>query len=969
MAPRPFLFGTLSSKVVFSLAVGTLASVLTIGVLAFSFSRAVLDAAVMRDQLESAKQTMDKIDRLLDERYIQIQAIAGERATEAFLERPASASRQEDDTKARISQLTVLTGPWDELLVADTSGRVRAATDETRGPVVGLDPVEHFAYQAALSGHAYASDLTLSPDTHEPTLLFAAPIRDDSRPKHPVVGVMMGQFSWAAISPILDDVTASAVLVNRERGVIASNTAYTGRRLELFTRVRARDLALELEGDKSSSLVLGERQSLLGEEALASFAVQQGYLSYRGNGWGLILEVPSRLAFASARRSATTLAATLAPVVAAAPATILLILVRLVLRPIRSLTSTVKAVAAGDLKQRVHVASADEIGLLGTSFNAMTEQLCDVYDSLEERVRTRTAEVAAERERLAVTLRSIGDGVITTDTDGRVLMVNRIAEQLAGWSEGEAIRRPSGEVLRILDEESRQPAADPVKEVLRTRAAAAPAGRTILVSRDGTERVVAHSGAPIRDGLGAIVGVVVVFRDMTETTKMEARLLQANKMETVGQLAGGIAHDLNNELTPICGYLDLALGDLPPGAAERKLLEEARHCAFRSVEVIQRLVAFSRRSSQKKTVIGLTDTLRELRDLLVRFLPSAIEVDLQCPGDLWPIVGNATELHTVFMNLAANARDAMPSGGHLAVRARNQVLEDDDATAANVPRQYVAIEFHDTGVGMTTETQRRIFEPFFTTKGESHGTGLGLFTALGVVKDHGGWIDVATEPGVGTQFRVCLPACAGAQPAASAPAVGAEEAPRGTETILFADDEERVRSVSQAFLERLGYRTLFAADGAEAVDVYRARRSEIDVVVLDVIMPKLQGPQAMKEILAIAPDAKVILISGYASGTSPEELMTVGAKAFVAKPYGMATLAQTLRAVLDSSAEAMPPRGQLETLRGLAANGNMRDIEEWTTHLDGCDAFVRRVRALARRFETRALLDLAERSLERGARA
>jgi CheY-like chemotaxis protein len=228
---------------------------------------------------------------------------------------------------------------------------------------------------------------------------------------------------------------------------------------------------------------------------------------------------------------------------------------------------------------------------------------------------------------------------------------------------------------------------------------------------------------------------------------------------------------------------------------------------------------------------------------------------------------------------------------------------------------------------------------------------------------------VWSEPGAGTQFRVTLPASAEAHAVGSAPSVEAEEAPRGTETVLFADDDEQVRAVSRAFLERLGYRAFLAEDGAEAVDVYREHRGEIDVVILDVVMPKLSGPGAMKEILNVAPRAKVILTSGHASGVTPEQLMAQGAKAFVAKPFAMGTLARALRTVLDASASAMPPRAQLEDLRELAANGNMRDIEKWAASLDGCEGFARRVRALAQRYESKALLELAEESLARGAAA
>ncbi len=393
---------------------------------------------------------------------------------------------------------------------------------------------------------------------------------------------------------------------------------------------------------------------------------------------------------------------------------------------------------------------------------------------------------------------------------------------------------------------------------------------------------------------------LIIKKSHENLQTMQGQLMQAEKMAAVGQLAGGVAHDLNNQLTPIRGYLDMLLSEVPSTDPIHSLLQEAGQAALRCAEVVQRLVGFSKRSTQQKTALDLVTLLRNFQKLLTNFLPSTIRVDANFEINLWAIDGNETELHTVLTNLAANARDAMPDGGVLTLDAKNAELQGqvigEDIHSGN----YVVISFRDTGVGMLPETIKRIFEPFFSTKTKDKGTGLGLAMVFNIIQDHGGWIDVSSEIGVGTVFQIYLPKHTSGAELQKKEIHSKAALPRGKETVLFADDEEILRTLGKTFLERLGYHVLLASDGKEAVELYSDRKNDIDIVILDMTMPHFTGRQTLQKILSINPAAKVILASGYTSEGTAEELIHEGAKDFIPKPFTIMPFAKILRKVLDS---------------------------------------------------------------------
>ncbi len=380
--------------------------------------------------------------------------------------------------------------------------------------------------------------------------------------------------------------------------------------------------------------------------------------------------------------------------------------------------------------------------------------------------------------------------------------------------------------------------------------------------------------------------------------QLESQLLQSQKMESVGSLAGGIAHDLNNQLTPLSGYLSMLLRQSSEKDANHEMLQQMSHAARRCAEAVQQLMNFSRPSSKTKTVLETSELLTDFKKSFVNFLPSTIQTSMRLEDGLHRIRGIGSEIENVFLNLMTNAKDAMPEGGSLCIEARNTALDSRQA-ANGAAGNYVMISFKDSGKGIAEDLQPKIFDPFFTTKKMGHGTGLGLTMVYRIIQGHGGWIRVKSQSGHGSDFQIYLPACM--EPKTETPASNDRSIASGAgETILFVDDEAPLRNLGKALLERLGYRVILAEDGEEALSVYGARRSEIAAVVLDMTMPKMTGRQAMKKLLETDPRVKVLLVSGFTSEGSAKELIGEGAKEFLAKPYQIAAFSQALKKVLGS---------------------------------------------------------------------
>lgn len=507
-------------------------------------------------------------------------------------------------------------------------------------------------------------------------------------------------------------------------------------------------------------------------------------------------------------------------------------------------------------------------------------------------------------ENLRITLDSIGDAVISTDAAGRVTRMNPIAVSLTGWTQEDAAGRPLPEVFNIVNSRTREGVPNPAEKVLATGGLVGLANHTVLIHRDGSERQIADSGAPIRDLSGRIVGVVLVFRDVTRQYILEDQLRHSQKMEAVGRLAGGVAHDFNNLLQAIHGYTSLALSRVDDQGRTPNDLREVLKTTDRAAVLVRQLLTFSRREAYTPKVTDLNHMISDLLKLLRRVIGVTVDLKLELDDRVLPVIADRGQLEQVLMNLCVNARDAMPEKGTIRIRTHPVTLDEEFCIERGATRagDYTCISISDDGIGMAPEVQARIFEPYFTTKQKGEGTGLGLATVFAILERHEGIIDVVSAPGNGTTFNLFLPAAA-AEAAAGAQREKSEPPPGGSGTVLVAEDEEVVRNLAVYTLESAGYRVLSAEDGEFGREIFERRADEIDVAVLDLMMPRLGGRALYDIIRKRRPDLPVIFCSGYTPDGLDRLLEQDPRVRLLQKPHSTGDLLRTLQSVLDHVAQ------------------------------------------------------------------
>jgi PAS domain S-box-containing protein len=502
---------------------------------------------------------------------------------------------------------------------------------------------------------------------------------------------------------------------------------------------------------------------------------------------------------------------------------------------------------------------------------------------IEER-KTVEANLATEKERLAVTLRSIADGVIATGTDGRIVLMNRAAEALTRWSQEEAEGKDLAAVLRVLDPKTGKMFAGPVSSTERDG---------LLLRKNGDERLISCSVAPIRGPEQRVTGSVIVVRDVTAERHAEEEMVRTQKLESVGLLAGGIAHDFNNFLMAILANIQFAEDGLAADDERCTYLKDAENALFRARDLTAQLLTFARGGAPVREARHLTGMITETTAFTLR--GSGVRPVFEIEEGLWPVDVDIGQISQVIGNLVLNAAQAMAGGGNLTVRARNTDITD--ARPSLRPGRYVRIEVTDTGPGIDPAHLGKIFDPYFTTK--AHGRGLGLSSSLSIVRRHEGTIDVSSTPGLGTSFTVYLPA------SESAPREERMEAPRTQDNggrrrrVLIMDDEEGIREVMALMLGRKGFAVETAADGAAALECYgaaQARGEPFDAVVLDLTVPGgMGGKETVERLLTLDPDAKAIASSGYSDDPVMASYSEYGFAAALPKPFRV----DDLVAVLD----------------------------------------------------------------------
>jgi PAS domain S-box-containing protein len=484
------------------------------------------------------------------------------------------------------------------------------------------------------------------------------------------------------------------------------------------------------------------------------------------------------------------------------------------------------------------------------------------------------------------------DAIIVRDLGHRITYWNKSAERLYGWTAGEVL----GTVARGL-----QPDPSAFDEATRRVLEHGDwMGELSQVGKDGRRLTVESRWTLVKDDAGQPAAVLVINTDITERTKLEQQFLRAQRLESIGTLAGGIAHDLNNVLTPI--MMSIAMLTEHEQDPERlDTLKTLEASARRGADMVQQVLTFARGVEGRRVQVEIGDVMHDVERIVNDTFLKNIDVRTTIPPGLWTVTGDPIQLHQVLLNLSVNARDAMPTGGSLALSAANVTL-DEAFAGGNIDAKagpYVILQVQDSGTGIPRETIDRIFEPFFTTKDVSKGTGLGLSTSLAIVKSHGGFIRVESEPGAGATFSVYLPAQAAAKPDTARET--RDEMPRGNrELIMVVDDEASVRMVAQRMLEAFGYRVVLASDGSEATAIYADKKDEIAAVITDMMMPVMDGPTTIRALRKVRPDVRIIAVSGlHGRGADPHEGALASVRHFLAKPYTAATLLTTLRQVLS----------------------------------------------------------------------
>ena len=501
----------------------------------------------------------------------------------------------------------------------------------------------------------------------------------------------------------------------------------------------------------------------------------------------------------------------------------------------------------------------------------LQRELKEAYDSLEQ-----------EKEFLAVTLRSIGDGVIASDLEGRVSMMNKVAAELTGWTSDEALGQPLSEVFHIINEKTLKVCENPAAQALKTGLIIGLANHTALVARDGSLRSIADSGAAIRDRDSKIIGSVLVFRDVTLANRIDNELAKTKKLDSIGVLAGGIAHDFNNILTGIMGNINISKGLIEPANEAYKYLSAAEKASERASKLTQQLLTFSKGGEPILELASVFDVIDESANFTLSGANISCRIDRD--NDLWAASIDRGQISQVVQNIVLNARHAMPDGGTIHILCKNEVLEEDNTVVPLLdPGDYIRIDISDEGVGIAEGQIEKIFDPYFTTKHE--GSGLGMAVTHSIIHKHAGHISCQSSLGEGTTFTIYLPAVKDLLVVID----DSLEALSGSGTILVMDDEPMIREVTQSMLEAGGYDVVQAVDGEQALAVYRQAMNggqAIKLVIMDLTIPGgMGGRDTITKLLELDPQVCALVSSGYSNDPVIANYQDYGFKGFIIKPY------------------------------------------------------------------------------------
>jgi PAS domain S-box-containing protein len=503
--------------------------------------------------------------------------------------------------------------------------------------------------------------------------------------------------------------------------------------------------------------------------------------------------------------------------------------------------------------------------------------------------------LAFEKERLSLTLYSISDGVITTDSEEKIIFLNEAAERFTGWTHEEAVGRQSPEVFRVFHRKTGKQQINPVEEVLKKGEVSHFTEDTFLIDRSGVEKAVVINCTPVVHEKGGILGAVLAFREAA-SSKLKEELIREQKLESVGVLAGGIAHDFNNILTAILANISIARLQLKPDDPLYKRLEAAEKASLRATDLTHQLLTFSKGGAPIKETTSIVELIQDSAGFALR--GSNVKCEFHLPQTVWPVEADEGQMSQVINNLIINANHAMPEGGTIGVSAENVVVKPADSLPLKKGK-YVKITIRDQGTGIPDEHLHRIFDPYFTTK--QKGSGLGLAVTYSIIKNHDGYITVESELGAGTAFHIYLPS---SQKRPGKKKSSGDMPVSGKGKILLMDDEDIIRESVGEILESLGYSVGFVRDGSEAIAAYKKAEESgepFDVVIMDLTIPGgMGGKEALKKLKGICPGVKAIVSSGYSHDPIMADYKKYGFMGVITKPYKVKQLSEEVHRVITS---------------------------------------------------------------------
>ncbi len=534
-----------------------------------------------------------------------------------------------------------------------------------------------------------------------------------------------------------------------------------------------------------------------------------------------------------------------------------------------------KPVDAGELRARI------EVGI----------RMVELQSQLAEKIQ----ELKSGSNFLNDILNSIQDGISVMDKHLNILLVNRVMND---WYKNSIPLEGKKCYQAYHNRDEPCPVCPGMQSFQSGKAASA-----IVPGPAGSEMAwLELFSFPTKDHkTGESMGMVEFVRDVTQQKKLQTQLFQAQKMESVGNLAGGVAHDFNNMLQAMAGNIELLLQGKSADHPDAARLSKMNNSITRAARLVKQLLLFSRKADSRKVRVNLNYEVERVAEILERTIPKMVFLELLLDDSIWEIQADPTQIEQILLNLVGNAADAMPDGGRLLIETNNTVFDEEfvEKNPGSSPGCHILLSVSDTGCGMDKETIKHIFDPFFTTKEVGKGTGLGLASVYGIVKSHGGYIQCYSEPGQGTAFKIFLPARNDKQPSNLPRAeLLPDELRGGNENILVVDDESEIRELTREILESFGYSVLDAKSGEQAMEIYREYGKNIDLTILDLNMPGMGGQRCLQEIMKINPWAKVLIASGYSANVHGKEALSSGASGFIGKPYQIRELAAKVRDAL-----------------------------------------------------------------------